>query len=89
MVLQTIQENGESVKVTKYLSEKQLEEIIRTGGKLEIKLSNGKEVVVQVAYKMSSSLSSKFENIIKHINEGKYVTSAGENGKHSERITES
>ena len=52
-------------------------------------MSNGKELVVQVAYKTSSNLSPKFENIIKHINEGKYVISSGETGKHSGKINES
>jgi len=89
LVLQAIQENGESIKVTKYLTEKELKEIIQRGGKLEIKLSNGKEVVIQVAYKTSSNPSSKLENIIKHINKRKYVASSGQSGNFSGRITES
>ena len=56
--LQAIQENGESIKVTRYLTEKELEKIIQTEGKLEIQLGNGKEVVIQVVDKTSSNLTS-------------------------------
>lgn len=64
---QATRKNGESIKLSKYLTDRQLEEIIQTGGKLKVKFSNGKEVVIQVACKTSSNLNPKLENIIKYI----------------------
>ena len=78
--LQAIQ-NNESIKVTKYLTDEQLERIIQTGGKIPIKLSNGKEVVLQVVYQQSSNLNPKLDNIIKHLNKRKSVSSSGRSGR--------
>ncbi|NET11899.1 MAG: hypothetical protein F6K08_03085 [Okeania sp. SIO1H6] len=87
--LQAIQENGESIKVAKYLTDEQLDEIINTGGKIKIKLSNGKEVVLQVAYHKSSNLNSKLESIVKHLDKGKYISSSGRSGRFHGNVTRS
>ncbi|NEQ38948.1 MAG: hypothetical protein F6K40_22815 [Okeania sp. SIO3I5] len=92
LVVQTIQENGELTEVTIDLTKRQLEKImekiIQTGGKLEIPLGNEKKVVIQVVDKTPSNLSPKLENIIKHLNERKYVAYSDESGKFSGKITE-
>ncbi len=86
LILEGIKENGESVTVIEDLTEREIEEILKTG-QLEVEMSDGKKVVLKIKNADSPSFSKEIEDVMKSIKEGD-VAFSGNDGQFSGKVTE-